>query len=197
MSDPFQFEAQRPQDVIIKSTASRPYSYDISHVDVSRTQKSRSDIPSDKLPIPARTIHVLLESESKISVDSSSMSWNLSFASPSPLREGTVVSWNELSVSMGSVTVGSALEVALSGLGVHSYHSTNTGYDFRFTGIIETSAPSLISIPGTSSLSATLQNPSSALTNARVTLHRINGGNAWDSNTIVRVGLTLTEPGSM
>jgi hypothetical protein len=196
MADKYQFEAQRAQDVIVNPTAARPYTYDINHVDVSRTQKSPADIPSDKLPIPPRTINLMLESETRISVDANSMSWNLNFRDPNPLKEGTVLTWRDISINMGTVTAGTFVELALSGFGVHSFRTSSAMFDFRVPGVVETSTPSLIALVGTSSLSATLRNPSSTLTNARVTLHRLSGGNAWDSNTTVRVGLTLTEPGT-
>lgn len=196
MSSRFNFEAERAADILVRS--SRPLPNGLTknwEQDFVNPNKPTRYIPDSIHKFPPRIIRIVLESEHAQSVSSSTMTWILRLDTIGPLREGSVLTVRDLNIAQGDVSIDTQMEVGLSGFNVHRYAVGSTQHDFRIGLLAKTTNPNLFSIPGTCSLSATMRDTVNGLSNRTITLSRISGGLPWN-NTVVRLGLQISEPGS-
>lgn len=198
MATRYNFDAERPEDYVIRDTpkttddqwlqaVNRPAPY-------PTVWRDKAQI-TDRIDLPPRVIRLLLQSGSADFRDDHTMSWTLSFPQAEPLRPGTVVHWDNLIIdNMGAQDW---IEVGLSGLRTTALNTnTNEPYTFIAGGNFPQAATAkFIQLGGATPVCATLLELD-ILNSGRITLHNRNLLQLWDIGTDLRTTLVFIEPGA-
>lgn len=198
MATKYNFEAERPEDYVIRQTdrqeddqwlqtVNRPGPYPGPWRDHAQI--------SNRIELPPRVIRLMLQSGSAVERDARSMTWVLSFPQAEPLRPGTIVHWDNLTIdNMGSQDW---IEVGLSGIRTTALN-TNSNEIYTFIAGGNFSADSLakfVQFGSTTPVCSTLLELN-ILNGGRVTLHNRNLLQLWDGDTDLRTSLVFIEPGA-
>lgn len=193
MATKYNFEAQRPQDVTVRTTSKQPdKSWDTVKEREPHPWVHSEPIETRAPKIKPRVIKVTLDVSERIGMDASSVTWMLNIPSIGALAEGTVLYWRELVTNQTETC-----DWALSGLGAHSYALSGPSYTLRARFIQSGSTTSWYS-NNLAPLAVTLKD-TDVFFNKRLTVTRIGAtGATLDSinGLQLKVCLVFVEPGA-